>query len=236
MAEKKKVEKTNKEKEEVHEIYEIEKDGEEKIVELEGTIKEEVVKKGQKEEENKVLISILIFIGVLLLFVALYFFAIKNSNQFKYDGVKYTVIKQGQLTLYQTSFPVTYNGSKAEYNLYLREDPRKNGKAVPAPEGPIYISNTVINQTQEFDCNGDQIIAIANLANNLYPALGKKIMRDENASCDMLGRYMYVVIQPGNETRIDKFGPNCYSININNCQILEGTERFITKILAGINA
>lgn len=235
MAEKKKVEKTNKEKEEVHEIYEIKKDGEEKIVETEGTIKEEVVKKGQKEEENKVLISILIFIGVLLLFVALYFFAVKNSNQFKYDGVKYTVIKQGQLTLYQTSFPITYNGSKKEFNIYLRNDPREVGKNVPAPETPISISNTVINITKEFDCNGDQVIAIANIV-NLYGALGKKIMRDENASCDTLGRYMYVVIQPGNETRIDKFGPNCYNINIKDCQILQGTERFITKILAGINA
>jgi hypothetical protein len=47
---------------------------------------------------------------------------------------------------------------------------------------------------------------------------------------------MYIVIQPGNETRIDKFGPNCYSININNCQILEGTERLIGKMLVAINS
>jgi hypothetical protein len=235
MAEKKKVKKTNKENEEVHEIYEIKKDGEEEIIETEGTIKEEVVKKGQKKEENKVLVSILIFIGVLLLFVALTFFLIKSSDKFRYDGVKFTVIKQGQLTLYQTSFPVIYNGSEKEFNIYLRNDPRKVEKDVPAPATPISIGNTVINITQEFDCNGDQVIAIANIV-NLYGALGKKIMRDENASCDALGRYMYIVIQPGNETRIDKFGPNCYSIDINHCQILEGTERFIGKALVSINS
>jgi hypothetical protein len=235
MAEKKKVKKSNKKKEEVHGIYEIKKDGETEIVETGGMVKEEIIKKGQKEEQNKALISILICIGFLLLMVAIYFFAIKSSNQFKYDGVKFTVIKQRQLTFYQTSFPVMYNGSKAVYNIYLRNDPRKLAKEVPVPETPISIDNTVINITQEFDCNGDQVIAIANIV-NLYGALGKKIMRDENASCDPFGRYMYIVIKPGNETRIDKVGPNCYNININKCEILQGTEMFITKILVRINS
>ena len=233
MALKKKVEKPKKE--EVHEIYEVEKNGKEETIETKGIVKEDVIKKGQKEEENKVLVGILIFLGFLVLMVAIYFFAIKASNQFKFEGVKYTVIKQGQLTLYQTSFPVIYNGSKKQFNIYLRNDPRKIGKNVPAPLESISISNTVINITKEFDCNGDQVIAIANVI-NLYGALGKKIIKDENASCDVLGRYMYIVIEPANETRIDKTGTNCYDIKINKCEILPGTERFITKLLSGINS
>ncbi|MCX6750206.1 MAG: hypothetical protein NTZ83_02005, partial [Candidatus Pacearchaeota archaeon] len=61
-------------------------------------------------------------------------------------------------------------------------------------------------------------------------------MRDENASCDELGRYMYIVVQPGEETSVEKFGPNCYNINIKDCEILEGTERFITEMLVKIHS
>jgi hypothetical protein len=235
MVESKKVKKTNKKKEEIHEIYEVKKNGKEEIVEKEGIIKEEVIKEGQKKEENKMMISILICLGFLLLFVLLYFLAVRSSTHFQYDGVKFTVIKQGQLTLYQTSFPVIYKGNKSVYNIYLRNDPRKLGKEVPAPNTPVSIANTVVNITQEFNCNGDQVIAIANLV-NLYGAIGKKIIRDENASCDPLGRYMYLVIELGNETKVEKVGPNCYNIDINKCQILEGTERFIVEMLAQINS
>jgi hypothetical protein len=233
MAENKKSKK--EEKKEVHEIYEVKKDGKEKIIETEGTIKEEPVKKGQKSDENKILVSILICLGFLVLMVAAYFIASRSATQFKYDGVKFTVMKQGELTLYQTSFPVIYKGNKSIYNIYLRNDPRILDKKVPAPDTPLVIDNTVVNITKEFNCNGDQVIAIANIV-NLYGAIGKKIIKDANASCDSNGRYMYLTIQPGNETQIEKVGPNCYNIDISKCEILDGTERFITKMLATINS
>jgi hypothetical protein len=224
-----------KSKEKVRELYEIKKDGKEKIVKTEGEIKEEPVKKGQKANESKILVSILICLGFLILMVVVYFVASKSATQFKYDGIKFTVMKQGELTLYQTSFPVIYKGNKSVYNIYLRNDPRILDKEVPAPDTPLVIDNTVVNITKEFNCNGDQVIAIANIV-NLYGAIGKKIIKDENASCDSAGRYMYLTIQPGNETQIEKVGPNCYNININKCEILEGTERFLTKMLASINS
>ena len=161
MVEDKKVKKDDK-KEEVHEVYEIKKDGKESIVETQGEIKEEPVKKGQKLEENKILVSILICLAFLVLMVAVYFIAAKSATQFKYDGLKFTVMKQGELTLYQTSFPIMYKGNKSVYNIYLRNDPRKVDREVPAPDTPLVIDNTVVNITKEFDCNGDQVIAIAN--------------------------------------------------------------------------
>lgn len=231
----KKTKKESEKKEEVHEIFEIKKDGEEKIVETEGTIEEGTARKEEIIKENRLLRKILIFIGIFLLVIVLVFIIRNASTKFNYNGVKFTVIEDGKLTFYQTSFPIIYNKTNATFNIYLRNDPRKLEKKVPAPETPISIDNTVINLTEEFNCNGDGIIAVANIV-NLYGAVGKKIMRDENASCDPWGRYMYLVIQPGNETSIEKFGSNCYKININNCEILEGTERFIASILVKINS
>lgn len=228
------VKKTDKKKEEVHEIYEVQKNGKEEIVETKGTVNEEVIRKGQKAEENKLLVKILLFLGLILLVILIYSFVLRSQNHFTYEGVKFTVIQQGELIFYNTSFPLTHGTNQTIYNIYLRNDPRKIGKTVPAPDAPFYIDNTVINITQEFDCNGDQVIAIANLV-QLYGALGKKLIRDENASCDSLGRYIYLVVQPGNETKIEKVGPSCYNIDINNCQILEGTERYILEMLVKIN-
>jgi hypothetical protein len=207
-----------------------------------GGIEEKIPKTESLKKENKILgnifISIGVFIGVLLIIVLI----ARASTHFKYKDVKFDMIKEGDLIFYHTSFPVMYNKNSSmsgaatlgSYNIYIRNDPRELEEKVPAKGTLASIDDTVINMTQEFDCNGDQVIAIANLV-NLYNAIGKKIMRDENASCDPFGRYMYINIQLGNETSIELFGPNCYNINIKDCEILEGTERFIVGMLVKIH-
>jgi hypothetical protein len=187
--------------------------------------------KKDRKKENKILKVILMIIGIFFLILVISFASMRTSNHPKYGGLTFDVIQQGQITFYKTSVPTLYNGSVAEYNIYLRNNPKELRRKV-AFNGEIdSIRDTVINITQEFDCNGDQVIAIANVI-NLYSALNKKIIKDDNASCDSLGRYMYVVVQPGEETRIDQFGPNCYNIQIKECEILPGTERFIMEMLA----
>jgi hypothetical protein len=235
MAEKKSDKKVTKKKEEVHEIYEIMKNGKEKIVETKGIIvHEEIDKEGRIKKENKTLRNILIGIGVVFLIIVLIVFIGAAKAHFNYKGVKFNIVKEGQLVLYHTSFPVVYQGKNYNYNIYLRNDPRELDKTIPASGTLTKIQDAVINITQEFDCNGTQMIAIANLQNT-FNAIGKAFMRDENASCDPQGRYMYLVVQPGNETSIKQFGPGCYNINIKDCEILPGTERFIAGMLVKIN-
>jgi hypothetical protein len=196
---------------------------------------EEKIIKQERKEENKILKIVLVFIGIFFLGIIVAFFIMRTSNHPKFGGLTFNVIQEGEITFYQTSIPVIYKGEVAEYNIYLRNNPEKLEKKVPF-EGTISsVDNTVINITREFNCEGDQMIAIANLV-NLYGAIGKDLMRDENASCDELGRYMYIVVQPGEKTSVEKFGPNCYNINIKDCEILEGTERFIVEMLAKIHA
>lgn len=213
---------------------------------LEGGIEEKIPKKETFERENKTIRNLLL---VILAFVAVIFFivfaindfslrttgkAIGIGTNFEYKGVKFDMVKEGRLIFYHTSFPVMYNGTPNIYNIYLRNDPRDLEDKVPAKGTLVSLDDTVINITQEFDCDGDQMIAIANLV-NLYNAIGKTLIKDETASCDPLGRYMYLTIQPGNLTSIEMVGPNCYNINIKDCEILEGTERFIVGMLVKIN-
>ena len=46
---------------------------------------------------------------------------------------------------------------------------------------------------------------------------------------------MFVKLQEANKTSIEQVGPACYNININNCEILEGTERFMIETFVEIN-
>jgi hypothetical protein len=209
-------------------------------------VKESVPKQETFKDENKILRNIFLSIGIFILVIFLILFAINDFSlrttgkaigictNFEYKGVKFDMVKEGELIFYHTSFPVIYNGSVNTYNIYLRNDPRDLEKKVPAKGTLTSLDDTVINITEEFDCNGDQVIAIANLV-NLYNAIGVTLMRDETAGCDPLGRYRYLTIQSGNSTNIEMVGPNCYNININNCEILEGTERFIVGMLVRIN-
>ncbi|HEB47074.1 MAG TPA: hypothetical protein ENI22_01245 [Candidatus Pacearchaeota archaeon] len=201
------------------------------------TKKEQKVKKATKKEqirsENKILRNFLIGVGILIATIFLIMFIFNSINNFEYKGVNFETVREGQLTLYKTSLPVIYKGQKTDYNFYLRNDPREL-KEITFQRELNLRDNLVINSTEDFNCQGDGIIAIANLI-NLYKISGINVLKDENATCDVSGRYMFVRLQSGNETSIEKFGPACYNININNCEILEGTERFMIESFVEIN-
>jgi hypothetical protein len=183
--------------------------------------------KTQIKNEKKILRNFLIGMGVFVFAILLFFFILNAMQSFEYENVNFKTVKEGNLILYKTSLPVIYQGQKTEYNFYLRNDPRK---LVEIPfEGELNLAdNLVINSTEEFNCGGDGVIAMANLL-NLYKISGINVIKDENATCDADGRYTFVRLQSGNETSIEQFGPSCYNVNINNCEILEATEKLMLE-------
>ena len=48
-------------------------------------------------------------------------------------------------------------------------------------------------------------------------------------------RYTIVDMQPGNETKVEQYGPSCYKIYIKNCEVLEGTEKYVVEVLKDSN-
>ena len=94
--------------------------------------------------------------------------------------------------------------------------------------------NMVINQTSNFNCNGDGIIGVANLL-KLYNVLGVDVISDQNATCDSKERYVFLNIKDGNETKIEQTGKTCYEIQVNSCDILSATERFMLETFIEAN-
>lgn len=192
-----------------------------------------IEKKEQIKSEDKILKNFLIGIGIIILVVIFIMVFSGLSKGFEYEGVRFKIVQEGDLILYQTAIPVIYQGETVPYNFYFRNDPRKLKDI--SFEGEINLAQImVINSTGDFNCDGDGIIAMANLL-NLYSVSGIEVIKDESATCDEEGRYGLIQLQEGVETNIEKFGPACYNININNCEILKALERLMLESFIEIN-
>ncbi|MBI2043443.1 hypothetical protein HYT25_03575 [Candidatus Pacearchaeota archaeon] len=219
------------EKEESIEVFEVEKDGKDKIIETKSTeILNEIPNETQVKSENRMMIKIFLALGILIAsFFGVWFF-MNSFNDFEYKGINFETVKE--IAPYRTSIPVLYQGVETDYNFYLRNDPREL-------ENIDFYGNLnikpfmVLNATNSLNCGGDGIIAIANLA-NLYKVLGTQVIKDQNATCDQNGTYMFLNIAAGNESKIEKYGPSCYQLNVANCEILKVTEKFMVESLARI--
>jgi len=185
--------------------------------------------KKQIGTENKILRNLIFgIIALIILFLLLYFF-INSTKNFEYKGVKFNVVKAGEVRFYHTSFPIVSNGRNIDYNVYLRKDPRKL-KDVNFDGELELLEMIVLENNESFVCDGDGGIAILNFQ-QIVGALGAEVIKDPNATCDSLGRYTFIRLKSGDKTSIEQFGPSCYEITINNCEILDGTERFLNEIL-----
>jgi hypothetical protein len=207
----------------------------------------ENAKEDEAKHHNKILRNILIIVSILIIASLSFVFISKSVSQFDYKGVKFEKVRFCDagppcLVLYKTTLPVKISNGSAiiampsestnVYQFYFRNDPRKSEVDF---NGTIrFGKNMVFNSEDAFTCDGDGGLAGANF-NLLFKVLGTNVVRDENVTCDSLERYVFVDAKLGNETKIEQFGPGCYNIYINNCEVLEGTEKFMIDTLVRVN-
>ena len=225
-------------KEKVCEIFEVGKKGKEKEVVACGNVEKNASTPEQIAHQNKILkgLFIAIVLIVVLIFGAIYF--INNVENFNYRGVKGKVIQEGKLIFYEIEFPYLQKGKIIPYYIYIRNDPSRLDKQVPfngeMDFGDIFnVDNRyrlIINSEEEFVCDGHGVIALANMNNLEALKIRKSITtKDSNITCDDEGRYMFLNIISGNKTEINQIGNACYELTVNDCEILKGTERFMTE-------
>lgn len=218
-------------KEEVCEIFEVEKKGEEeKEIKSCGTDVEKPASEEQVKKENKIFKTVIIVLaGLLVMFFAVLF--IMNSvNNFEYKGVKFEMVKEGQLIFYKTSIPVLYQGKETDYNFYLRNLPGKLEKEVPIIGNISFRKNMILDvTTEDLFCGGDWSIAMENWR-NLYGILDIKLIpKNKSVTYVPNNDEMFITIQKGNSTNINKTGTNSYEMNIDNCEILPAAERLMVE-------
>lgn len=194
--------------------------------------------KKENPEYNRIARNLFLFLGFIVALFAVWLIVSYNQTRFEYEGVDFQRVKE--IAPYRTGIPVTVSDSKitggviqnTNYYFYLRNDPRAL-KDIPFNGDIVIKKDLVMRSDASFNCNGEGLIGVANLA-KLYEIIGTKVMVDKNATCDESGRYMFISMEEGNKTEIEKYGPSCYRMKISNCEVLKATEKFMIKTFAEI--
>ena len=192
------------------------------------------ISKKELKVQNKILRNVFIGLGVFVSVIIIVALSINSMKHFEYEGVDFNVIKEGDLIFYNAVFPLHSITGKhiADYNVYLRNNPFEL-KEVTFDGEVVLREDAVVNMTKNFNCEGDGIIAIANLV-QVLEKFGTKAIKDPEAGCDIKGAYTFIQIREGDETSIESFGPpeaSCYNFYVKDCEILEVTEKFIVNLL-----
>ena len=200
---------------------------------LEKEIDKPKISKEELEKQNRMLKNIFVGLGVFVFVIIIVALSINSVRHFEYEGLKFNVVKEGELIFYNAVFPIYHRITGkhiVDYNVYLRNDPRKL-EDIPFDGEVILKEDAVINSTKDFNCDGDGIIAIGNLV-QVLGTFGTEVISDPEAGCDAIkGRYVFIKIREGEETSIEQWAPTCYNLYVNDCEILEVTEKFIVELL-----
>ncbi len=188
------------------------------------------------KEKNKVMKLILIgaVVVVVAFFLGLAF--MRSLNKMETGNTSFEKISAGGgLYFYKTTLPITFNEKEVNLDVYLRTNPKVLEKIPFEGEKIELMELLVLNTTDEFRCNGDGAIAVGNVVST-FGYLGSRLGLDPNATCDSQGRYTFVEIDVGDETKVVQNDETCYTITIKDCEILKGTERLIQLELDEINS
>lgn len=214
---------------------------------------EKKAQKTRKEKERaidkkiKELWPLWAFIGTLVLMGVIFYFIFSNYGKISYEGMEFAMEKYGTLLVYHYSYMIKApSGQVFEYNLYLRNNPKEN--SVPVYGKILYPANKIIligiNGTGLTNCN-NSIIAVAELSEfltgNLISIKGGNVEQNQSMSnntiqisCDKYPENPVIIMQSGNETKVERTTENCYVISAANCEILKATEKFIVQSLIEI--
>jgi hypothetical protein len=204
----------------------------------------------EKEIERKAEKDLLKIAGFAVLLVAVlaaaYFgvnYYIDESNKVKYKGLEFNKEMIGTVLFYHLGYYSVNNEGKTFYNnMYLRIDPREN--KVPV-EGKISFDrgkNILIGlSNMELEDCEDSLIAVAGLTQflmgNQYNVRAGILYEEEAResghewiNCEKFRSNSVIEISKGNETKITS-GNGCIKIQINECKILEATEKLQVQAL-----
>ncbi|MEK6908579.1 MAG: hypothetical protein AABX23_00830 [Nanoarchaeota archaeon] len=199
-----------------------------------------IIKKERKLERE--LLGILGFLAVLVIVFLIASAYFKSLNYFEYEGLTFSKKKIGDIPLFHHTYYIkTQSGAFAQYNFYIRTDPRENnvsltGKSnLMVPGSVVYISINseglqqcrygalAVGSLSSFISDNQMTVVAGNL--DFWQAGSR---RDLWATCENRPGNKVIEILKSNETKVSIEG-NCYRIEVANCEILEAVEKLETQ-------
>lgn len=196
-----------------------------------------VVKKDYTSELFYIFIAMVVIIAVIFLIPY-----IRNAgNNFTYNNMKFYKEKINNIDFFHYSYYLTSGDQQYLYNLYLRNDPRKNDVPV---NGSLLYSNTNLvylglDSSNLLKCS-DSSIAVAALASfisdnqlTLETGVSDSAVASANnlthITCEAHPYDTVILIKGINGTTNIQADGTCKTINVANCEILKAVEKFETQ-------
>ena len=155
-------------------------------------------------------------------------------NTFEYNGAEFQRVHFGELLFYKVSFPLvskTTGQHVADYNLFLRNDPRTL-RSIPI-KGSLNIQQHVLITSDENLVCADNNIALANLVQFVQNIASSDVQARANVTCkNNPAQTTLISIQNSSESWIEESGQDCYVLHLKECAVLNVTERFIVGTIA----
>lgn len=219
-----------------------------KITEEEAQEEEGEAEKEDKKTKfgNK---EIYVVLGMLAFLVAVFFasyYVFQSLNKFEYEGLTFTKTRFGDIPVFHHYYYFNLGDELFKYNLYLRNDPRKN---------VVSITGRAVDEGVEFPLGNEVYVSVdpaglvgceygsvgisqlsSFLADNQLKVIGaspnETIAEEVNveyATCESKPADVVIIVRGGDKTEIEYKRDNCAVINIANCEVLEAIEKFQVK-------
>ncbi len=208
--------------------------------------KEKVEETKEKISRNNPIYAVLIVFAILIIVFFAFYYLFSSLGKFKYEGLTFTKEKFGEIPVFHYYYYIT---PEIKYNLYLRNDPRKNlvpftGRSIEIfKSDTVYLSVNPENLTQcEYGRVGISSLA-SFLADNQFSVKGasqnKTLAKEANveyATCESNPYDVVISLQAADKTNVIHNSLNCYAINIANCEVLPAIEKFQTQMILDARA
>lgn len=202
----------------------------------------ELPKKSIREKENRQLTWFFIIIGAVFAIVLISYFGVERAKGFNYGDIEWRIENYPNLKIYHGRF-MALSGADISYNIFLRNDPRKNNVATEGTFANFKYGGIMSFSSEVNKCRGELPRAIADAGAFLRQGVGvgdiefgstnETMALDadkEFARCNTILDRTVVVFEIGEPSVIqDLDNPYCYVISVENCEDILPIEKFIVK-------
>jgi hypothetical protein len=199
--------------------------------------------KSKKDKYDKQTKAALLIMLILILGIFFTRWIINESKEIEYKRMTFYEVDEGGLIFYKAPLGfISSQGKNAQFILKLRNNPRKLDENIPIQGfGNINVKkNVTISVSPEIGDCYETYRTLLDFSRTLkgfgiYASQAtpdKEFAKEKNisfANCENAIDKTVIIMQQGNKSIIKKDfqSPDCYIIEINNCEVQASFERFI---------
>jgi hypothetical protein len=204
-----------------------------------------------EEFQEKQLRGVLLVMGAMILAGLIVYMIVSAVSNPEYEGLKFKKLSEGNIEYYVVNVPAidpTTGQTTSYYEMVLRNNPEKLAEMVSFEGRGLLLRDIIISYSRSIEKCSNTIIGQGEFVRDFNGNLKFNIKGATNdyaysletnttyATCDDAGENTVIIFQEENEqtnkTTIRETIPNCYVIDVYQCQTLEAYERFMLEIAA----